>query len=147
MYRAGFLVFDYLSKFVSISLFSYVFMSLFFSYVLCLSSFLCIYLFFIYNVFLLDKNWTQCHSFQTALINHRSTGWLGLEGTSSSDAPAKQIPLEQATQDHVQDDFEYLQGRKLHIFSGSLFQCFVTIKVNKFLFVFRWNFLHVAGHH
>jgi len=55
--------------------------------------------------------------------------------------PLKQGHLEQAAQDCAQGRFEHLQKRRLHNHLGSLFQCSITLNVNKLFLVFRGNFL------
>lgn len=137
MYRDQALLSEYPSKFVRVPL-EFLFLG--------------VCSFFIYDVFLFDKNCTQCHSFQTAPINHRSTGWLGLEGTSSSNAPSKQDHLEQSKQDHVQHNSEYLQERKLHSFSVQPFPVLCHHQSKKVFVCIQmefpaFQFMSVAWHH
>ena len=59
---------------------------------------------------------------------------------SSSPAPLlKQVPLEQAAQDHIQVGFEISGEGQSTTSLGSLFQC--SVRVKKFFLMFIWNFL------
>jgi len=62
-----------------------------------------------------------CRQHVTPAQNHRTVGvGRDLWGSSSPTPVPKQGHLEQAAQDHVQADFEYLQRRRLHNLSGQL---------------------------
>lgn len=67
-------------------------------------------------------------------------GWKGsLEIIESNPLP-KQVPYSTL---HRKMSLEYVQKR-FHNPLGSLFHCFVTLTVKKFLHTLVWNFLHFS---